>query len=177
LFGNSLYFLLLYILTFRGAREALSLLSREKTPGIWFTASLVVAMGLWLVALWPFRDIRERIADGLRWDYLVVPVALLLYALQFFGILTLQGFLATMPYNLLFLFSAIMLMQHGFRALNLRSAITGSVLLSALAIARYTDLFHSLLARAAVFLLVGGMMLGVGIFFTRARKVQREEAR
>ena len=177
LFGNSLYFLLLYILTFRGAREALSLLSREKSPGIWFTASLVVAMGLWVVALRPFRDIRERIVDGLRWDYLVVPIALVLYALQFFGILTLQGFLATMPYNLLFLLSAIMLMQHGFRTLNLRSAVTGSVLLSALAIARYTDLFQSLLARAAVFLLVGGMMLAVGIFFARARREQREEAR
>ncbi len=177
LFGNSLYFLLLYILTFRGVREALSLLAREKSPGIWFMASLVVAVALWVVSLWPFHNIRERIAEGLRLDYLVVPIALVLYALQFFGILTLQGFLATMPYNLLFLFSAIMLMQHGFRTLNLRSAVTGSVLLSALAIARYTDLFQSLLARAAVFLLVGGMMLGVGIFFARARREQREEAR
>jgi len=35
--------------------------------------------------------------------------------------------------------------------------------------ARYADLFQSLLARAAVFLLVGGMMLGVG-YSSPARK-------
>jgi len=71
----------------------------------------------------------------------------------------------------------VMLMLRGFRTLHLRSAALGSALLAALAIARYTDLFHSLLARAAVFLLVGGMMLGVGIFFARARKARQEGTR
>ena len=33
-----------------------------------------------------------------------------------------------------------------------------------------------LLARAAVFLLIGGMMLGIGIFFARARKARKEAA-
>lgn len=175
-FGNSLYVILVYILTFRGAREAFLFLPREQAPGRWFIFFLVIAAGLWIAVFWPFRDIRERLAEGIRWDYVAIPVALVVYALQFFGILNLQGFLAAAPYNLLILFSAIMLMQRGFRTLHFRSAIMGSILLSALAIARYTDLFQSLLARAAVFLVVGGMMLGVGIFFARARKEQREEA-
>jgi hypothetical protein len=175
-FGNGLYVILVYILTFRGIREALSLLSKEQAPVVWFISFLVIATGLWIAALWPFRDIRERITDGFRWDYVAVPIALLVYALQFFGILKLQGYLATAPYNLLLLFSALTLMQRGFRDLHLRSAVMGSILLSALAIARYTDLFHSLLARASVFLLVGGLMLGVAIFFARARRERKEGA-
>jgi uncharacterized membrane protein len=176
-FGNSLSLLLLYFLTFRGAREALAYLQREQSPTIWFSVSLAIALGLWAAALRPFQDIRERIRQDLRPDYLIVPLALLVYALQFFGVLKLQGILATAPYNLLFLAASIMLMQRGFRALRLRSAVIGSVLFAALAMARYTDLFHSLLARALVFLLAGGLMIGVGIFFSRARKAGKEDAR
>ena len=170
--------LVVYILTFRGARETLSYLSRERSPDIWwFPVFLLIAVGLWVATLWPLQDLRERFGRSFRWDYLAAPLALVIYALQYFGIVRLQGFLATAPYNLLILFVAIMLMQRGFRDLNLRAAVTGSVLLSALAIARYTDLFQSLLARAAIFLLVGGMMLGVGIFFARSRKEQKEVSR
>ena len=124
----------------------------------------------------PFTDFKERINEGLRIDHLAVPLALILYGLQFFGVLKLQGALSTAPYNLLILFSAVMLMLRGFQTLNLRSAIMGSLLLTALAVARYVDLFHSLLARAAVFLVVGGMMLGIGVFFARARKARKEAA-
>jgi uncharacterized membrane protein len=177
-FGNGLYFFLLYLLTFRGTRETLSLSSHQPwVSGLWVFLPLVVALGLWVAALWPVRDIRERISGGMRVDYLAVPVTLLVYALLSLYRIELRGFLATAPYNLLFLFSAVMLMLRGFRTLHLRSAALGSALLAALAIARYTDLFHSLLARAAVFLLVGGMMLGVGIFFARARKARQEGTR
>jgi hypothetical protein len=137
---------------------------------------LTIALALWTFALRPFTGIKERINEGLRIDHLAVPLALILYSLQFFGVIKLQGALSTAPYNLLILFSAIMLMLRGFQTLNLRSAITGSLLLTALAIARYVDLFHSLLARAAVFLLVGGMMLGIGVFFARARRARKEAA-
>lgn len=176
-FGNGLYFFLLYLLTFRGTREILSLISQQRISGLWVFLPLFAALGLWVAALWPLRDIRERIAEGMRVDYLAVPVTLLLYDLLSLSRIELRGFLATAPYNLLFLFSAVMLMLRGFRTLHLRSAALGSVLLAALAIARYTDLFHSLLARAAVFLFVGGMMLGVGVFFARARKARQEGAR
>jgi uncharacterized membrane protein len=174
-FGNSLYVILVYILTFRGVREAFMFLPRAQTPGIWFYSSLSVAAVLWVAAFWRLRDIRERIGDDFHWDILAIPLALVIYTLQYFGILTLQDTIATAPYNILILFSAIMLMRRGFRTLHLRSALMGSILLSALAIARYIDLFQSILARAAVFLLIGGMMLGIGIFFVRARKEQREE--
>ena len=173
-FGNVLYFFILFAFSFRGVQIGLSYSSVGQTvpPGIWFTLCLVVALGLWAAAIWPFNDIRERLSEDLRPDYLVVPAALILYSLQFFGIVKLQGLLATAPYNLLILFSAVVLMFRGFKSLQLRTAIMGSLLLTALAIVRYTDLFQSLLARGAVFLAVGGMLIGIGVFFARARSAK-----
>lgn len=172
-YGDLLYFFILFVLTFREAREALSYRAHENAADLWFTFFLALALGLWTFALRPFTDIKEQINEGLRIDQLAVPLALILFSLQFFGVLRLQGALSTAPYNLLILFSAVMLMLRGFQTLNLRSAIMGSLLLTTLAIARYVDLFYSLLARAAVFLVVGGMMLGIGVFFARARRARK----
>ncbi len=171
--GNVLYLFLIFVLTFPGTREHLSLLFREMPATLWVLVPSAAALGLWVRALWPFSDLRERIAAGLRIECFAAPIALLFYLLQTNLKHQFGGFLGAAPYNLLFLFSAVMLMQRGFRTLHLRSAVMGSVLLAALAMARYADLFQSLLARAAVFLLVGGMMLGVGIFFAHARRTRQ----
>ena len=175
-FGDLLYFIILFVLTFREAREIVSYRAHENSADLWFTFFLVIALGFWTFALRPFTDIKERISEGLRIDHLAAPLALILFSLQFFGVLKLQGALSTAPYNLLILFSAIMLMLRGFQTIHLRSAIMGSLLLTALAVARYVDLFHSLLARAAVFLVIGGMMIGIGVFFARARRARKETA-
>lgn len=172
-FGNGLYLFLIFILTFPGTRAHMTLLFRELPATLWILVPSAAALCLWVWAFWPFSDLRERIAAGLRIEHLAAPIALALYLVQTNLKHPLGGFLGAAPYNLLFLFSAVMLMQRGFRTLHLRSAVMGSVLLAALAIARYADLFQSLLARAAVFLLVGGMMLGVGVFFARARRTRQ----
>ncbi len=171
-FGNMIYFTILFILTFR---DVALYLIREHPSGILFALFLAVTLGLWAFALWPFQNIKERI--GLRIDYLSVPAVLILYSLQFFGLVKLQGMASTAPYNLLILFSAVVLMLRGFKTLNLRSAIMGSLLLAGLAVVRYTDLFQSLLARAAVFLLVGGMMIGIAVFFASVRRARTGSAR
>lgn len=170
-FGNVLYFFMLFAFSFRGVGVGLSYAPAGQAvlPGTGFALLLFVALGLWATAIWPFKDIRERLTEDLRPDYLAVPAVLFLYSLQFFGIVRLEGLLTAAPYNLLILFSAVVLMLRGFRTLQLRTAIMGSLLLTALAMVRYTDLFQSLLARGAVFLAVGGMLIGIGVFFARAR--------
>jgi uncharacterized membrane protein len=175
-FGDLLYFFMLFVLTFIGALRTVSYRPHENAADLWAMLFIAIALVLWAFALRPFTDIKERISEGLRIDHLAVPLALILYSLQFFGVLKLQGTLSTAPYNLLILFSAIVLMLRGFQTLHLRTAIMGSLLLTALAVARYVDLFHSLLARAAVFLVIGGMMLGIGVFFARARRARKEAA-
>jgi uncharacterized membrane protein len=167
---------MLFVLTFVGTLGTISYRPHDNAADLWTMIFIAIALVLWAFALRPFTDIKERISEGLRIDHLAVPLALVLYSLQFFGVLKLQGTLSTAPYNLLILFSAIMLMLRGFQTLHLRTAIMGSLLLTALAVARYVDLFHSLLARAAVFLVIGGMMLGIGVFFARARRARKEAA-
>jgi uncharacterized membrane protein len=51
--------------------------------------------------------------------------------------------------------------------------VLGSLLFTALAIARYFDLFDSLLVRGLVFLVVGGVLFAEGILFMRARRRAR----
>lgn len=172
-FGNGLFLFPVFVLTFPGTRELLTLLFRETPATLWVLVPLATAFILWFAALWPFSDLRERIAAGLRLEYLAAPLALAIYLIQTNLKHRIGGWSGAAPYNLIFLFSAVMLMQRGFRSLHLRSAVMGSVLLAALAMARYADLFQSLLARAVVFLAVGGMMLVVGIFFARARRTRQ----
>jgi uncharacterized membrane protein len=176
-YGNALYFIMLFVLTFASGHGNGAPVFRDITRQLQGGAYMLVAFGLWGVALWPFHDLRQRIDDGFRVDYLAVPLVLLLYLLRAFSILEIPSFVSWTVYNLLILFSAVLMMLQGFRTVNLRGAVMGAVLLSALAFARYTDLFHSLLARAGVFLLVGAMMIGIGIFFNRARRLQKEEVR
>jgi hypothetical protein len=67
-------------------------------------------------------------------------------------------------------------MLQGFRTGRTRSAVVGCILLAAFTVARYTDLFHSLLARSAVFFVIGALMIGAGYFFARKGKAREEAA-
>lgn len=175
LIGNILYFFILYLLTFPDMRSMFPAAFKDATQIAWFSAPAIFAVGLWIAAFRPLTALRARIEAGLRLDYLAVPAALLLVILQTFKPFPVANIAAVTLYNLLFLFSAVTLMLRGFRSLHLRSAVMGWLLLAALAAARYADLFHSLLARAVVFLLVGAAMLGMGIFFSRAKRARQEE--
>jgi len=73
-------------------------------------------------------------------------------------------------FNLVFLALAADWMARGCRQGLLRPTILGSLLLVALAAARYFDLFDSLALRGLVFLAVGGLLFVEGIFFRRARR-------
>jgi len=61
-------------------------------------------------------------------------------------------------------------MARGSHEASLRHTVLGSVLLSALAFARYFDLFESLMVRGLVFLVVGAALFAEGILFRRARR-------
>jgi len=84
---------------------------------------------------------------------------------------------AVMSFNLVFLALAISIMARGCREVQLKPTIFGALLLIALALARYTDLFQSLVTRGEVFIVVGLVLFLEGFFFTRARKqLQRVSA-
>lgn len=75
-------------------------------------------------------------------------------------------------FNIIFLFHSFSMMWEGISELNMKRAYTGAALLALLAFSRYADLFESLLARAAVFLLVGLLIIGIGVFYSRIKRDQ-----
>jgi len=50
------------------------------------------------------------------------------------------------------------------------ATVTGCVLFAVIAMARYTDLFFSLLTRSLVFFIAGAALFSVGIYFSRTKK-------
>ena len=60
--------------------------------------------------------------------------------------------------------------MNGCKTLNLKATVTGCVLFAVIAMARYTDLFHSLVARSLVFFIAGAALFSVGLYYSRSRK-------
>lgn len=79
-------------------------------------------------------------------------------------------------FNLIFLAVAGTWMAKGCREGELRPVILGSLLLIALVVARYFDLFDSLAWRGLAFVVTGGVLFAEGFFYRRARQ-QSEEGR
>jgi len=72
-------------------------------------------------------------------------------------------------FNLVLLAVAAAWMAEGSRAGELKPTVQGSLLLVALVLARYFDLFESLAARGLAFLVVGGVLFAEGFFYRKAR--------
>ena len=64
-------------------------------------------------------------------------------------------------------------MVHGCTTVNAGYVTVGSLLLASVALARYPDLFESLLARSLVFLLMGAGIFTIGIAYSKAKRKQQ----
>ncbi len=76
----------------------------------------------------------------------------------------------SIAFNLILLGMSIWLMTDGARHGNRRRMVGGSILFAILAMARYTDLFDSLIARAVVFLIVGITLFVAGNIYQRNKQ-------
>ena len=77
-------------------------------------------------------------------------------------------------FGLVFLAVAVMWMARGCREGALPQMLIGSLMLVALTLARYFDLFDSLAARGLAFIVVGGMLFAEGFFYRRTRRATKE---
>jgi hypothetical protein len=77
-------------------------------------------------------------------------------------------------FGLVFLAVAVMWMARGCREGALPQMLIGSLMLVALTLARYFDLFDSLAARGLAFIVVGGMLFAEGFFYRRTRRAAKE---
>lgn len=165
------YLLLLYLLTFPDIADELLLYAlhwqhSHEVALAYLVAAALLALLLWGVVLFELfsRGLwREQVSD--------IAVASGAGLALLIAIIGVRGdWLIAIPFNLLFLFHAILLIIEGGRRLRLKLVVSGSLLLCFLAGARYIDLFESLLSRALVFFLVGAALFAVAHFYSRNKQ-------
>ncbi|MFL0804311.1 MAG: DUF2157 domain-containing protein [Agarilytica sp.] len=79
-------------------------------------------------------------------------------------------------YSIAFLAYSVLLIYRGSLYLRWQSTTLGGLMLSAYTFARFMDLFDSLLMRGMAFLVVGAMLFGIGIYYSRQKQFA-EQAR
>ena len=142
---------------------------------IYFFTFALVAVGLWVWAIWIFWQKKAQPTGDIRIDHYGVLITLVVIVLNTLGVLELKGVLGAAIFNILFLFHSIMLIVSGCKSLDLKSTTTGCLLFAVIAVTRYTDLFVSLLARSLVFFITGAALFSVGIYYSRTKKQLQEK--
>ena len=128
------------------------------------------------VVLWGRLLMRATRGESTRvpWEEWLCPIGLLYCILLGATGTTGETLFVSLVFNMVFLGVATMWMVRGCREGLLRETVLGSVLLAALVLARYFDLFDSLAARGLAFLLLGGLLFAEGFYYRKLRQVVRE---
>ena len=134
---------------------------------------LVLALLAWGGVAWPWRPgaPREARPQDCEFHYWLIPLTAILCQALAMTRLPGEKWEVASVFNLVFLALAAAWMARGCRQGLLRPTILGSLLLVALTAARYFDLFDSLALRGLVFLAIGGLLIGEGFLFRRARRL------
>lgn len=171
LYGWLAFLIPTYVLTFPNAAEDLLNLREGHpfAPLAYWLVSLLLALGAWVVRGHQALAAGDTPESPRAHDLLLVPLTALLAAVWLLTGVA-DDWLAAAPFNLALLALALGMMARGCRGGALRPTVIGCLLLVALAAARYADLFHSLLARGLVFLLVGATVIAEGVLYARGRR-------
>jgi uncharacterized membrane protein len=175
--GYSVYLVTLFVLSFFHHGKGLFTIHFDKLPAvIYFFSFSTAAIGLLIWAFWPVVQRQSYTPAGFRIDYYAVLVTLPLVVLNTLGVLVLKGWAGAVVFNIIFLFHSIMLIITGCKKLDIKSTTAGCLLVAFISMARYTDLFVSLLARSSVFLLMGAALFAVGLYYSRTKKQLQDGA-
>jgi len=174
--GYLVYLAALFGLSFFHGGKGLFTVKFDNVPaGIYFVTFSAAALGLLIWSIWPAVQPNKQAVADFRIDYYGVLITLLVVVLNTLGVLGLKGWASATVFNIVFVFHSIMLIVAGCKELDLRSTTAGCLLLALISLARYTDLFVSLLARSAVFLIMGAALFAVGLYYSRSKKRLQEK--
>jgi len=186
MFGWLGFLLCLYLLGFSEITE--DLLARRTLAaqsGTWLArlfewGPLVLTTCLWGVIGWVTKGRIESATapEAPKFELWLLPMTAVLCQVLAFSTLAKGDWGVTAAFNLVFLALAVAWMVRGCREGLSQPMVMGSLLVVALVVARYFDLFESLALRGAIFLVVGALFFIEGILFRRARRrTQAEEVR
>lgn len=171
-FGYGAFLICAYLLSFHDAAD--NLLdwhrSRGDSPGIgyaWGWGLFVAGLGSWT---WiGFRSLlrKELVIEREEW---LLPIALV----YCFVIAAMGGrgweYFISWSFNLMLLGLAVMWMWRGCQESRLGTTVLGSLLLSAVVLARYFDLFDSLASRGLAFIVLGVIFIIEAMYYRRVRR-------
>ena len=168
--GFFIYFGILFILSFyhRGS-GTWSVEFDQFLQSLFFFSFALAAIGAWAWAIWPTTKSKGQ-ANALSAEYYGVLATLALMILNTLGLTPLRGWLGMAVFNILFLYQCILMIMSGCKTLNLKTTVTGCVLFAIIAMARYTDLFRSLVTRSLVFFIAGAALFSVGLYYSKSKK-------
>jgi uncharacterized membrane protein len=176
-FGWTGFLVCLYLASFPSiARDLLGWheLGPPNAAEAWFYQWFLLATGLacWAYVLWQSRPGRttQREVENVEFESWLVPLTAVLCHVLALARFDDDKWVLAGPFNLVFLALAAAWMARGGRQGRLLPMVMGSLLLVALATARFFDLFESLAVRGLVFLLVGAVLAAEGVLFRRARR-------
>ena len=175
--GYSVYLITLFVLSFFHHGRGLFTIHFDKFPaGIYFFSFSAAAIGMliWAIGADLRRPENEPSAFR-RIDSYGLLITLLLVVLNTLGVLGLRGWMGAAVFNVVFLFHSIILIVTGCRELDIKSTTAGCLMVACISLARYTDLFVSLLARSSVFLFMGAALFAVGLYYSRTKKQLQEK--
>ena len=175
--GLSTYFVMLFLLCFPDVADwMLDPPFGEAAAGVYWLVLLAAALAAWAAVAWPLGPWRgDRRRRDCPADLLLIPLTLIFsqcYAIFLHGF---DDWAVAAPFNLVLLAHAAAMMRRGCREGRLRPTVLGSLLFAALAMARYFDLFESLIARGVVFVVVGGVLFAEGVLYARSKQAPAEE--
>jgi hypothetical protein len=175
--GYSVYLITLFVLSFFHRGQGLFTVHFDKFPaGIYFFSFSMAAIGMLIWAIGAgFQRPENEPAAFRRIDSCGVLITLLLVVLNTLGVLGLKGWAGAAVFNVVFLFHSLILIASGCKELDVKSTTAGCLMVACISLARYTDLFVSLLARSAVFLFMGAALFAVGLYYSRAKKQLQEK--
>jgi uncharacterized membrane protein len=175
--GYLVYLATLFVLSFFHRGQGLFTVHFDDVQAAaYFFTFAATALGIWIWALWSSVQAPRQAAASFHIDSIGVLITLLFVVLNTLGVLGLKGWAGAAIFNIVFLFHSIMLIVSGCQALDLKSTISGCLLLAMISLARYTDLFVSLLARSSVFLIMGAALFAVGLYYSRTKKQLQDKA-
>ncbi len=133
----------------------------------WFWVAFTFSAIAWGLA--KFKKNRD-ITGTSRIKAWLLPVAIAFFTFHILFPFKIGGWFSAGVYNLIFLTHAIIIILEGGRNQDLKRMISGCILFAIIVMSRYTDLFHSLIARAIVFFIIGAGIFMAANLYSRSKK-------
>ncbi len=175
--GNLVYLAALFALSFFHRGQGLFTVEFDNIrAGIYFFSFSAAAIGLMVWSVYLKFNPQKPEPSLFGMEHYAVLITLLIVVLNTLGVLGLKGWTGAAVFNIIYLIHSIMLIVTGCRELNVKTTTAGCLLLAFISMARYTDLFVSLLARSSIFLIMGAALFTAGFYYSRTKKQLQEKA-